>query len=140
MYWSSLGELNWFPFEKCDTILIIGRAAASLSPIFPDGTEKWKHSGVEVCPIYLKDSESRAMTQQFAKSSWLRNIDSGKDFYEFLSLKVRTDLLNRRRSPQLPVDSREVAIVVTNNVEPYVDDMQATDDDKRQWVSYDSYS
>lgn len=52
-----------------------------------------------MCLICSKECESCEMTKTFARSAWLRHIDSGERYYELLSLEAQDAMINPRQSP-----------------------------------------
>lgn len=105
------------------------KGAPPLNRVLPDGTEEWRAGDDEICPIYRKKYESRAMTMTFAKAAWLRYIDGGEYYYELSSLEAQDELLDTRRSPAHLVDDQINSNVASNVWELRVDDVPEGDDD-----------
>lgn len=97
---------------------------------FPlDGTGERRDGGKEICTIYCEEHESWGMMKPFAKSRWLRNIDSGEDLYDLPSLGAQEKLSNPRRSPARSVDDKLSSNVAINVGESRVDATPNDDDE-----------
>lgn len=69
------------------------------------------------------------MTNSFAKTAWLRFIDSVENYYEVLSLEAQDELLNPLGSPARSDDVQLNDINSTNSRESRLDDVADVDNE-----------
>lgn len=63
---AALDDQRSFPYEYNDGVLIVLMTRAPLKRILLDGTGESYDDGVETCPVYHKELESRSLRKAFA--------------------------------------------------------------------------
>lgn len=88
-------------------------------------TRRWLGDMLDISEEY----DSRGIKKTFGKAVRLRNIDSGEDCYEFVSLETRDELIYQGRCPPPSVDVDININVATNIGKLRRNDMPADSDE-----------